>query len=97
MDCIVYGIFQARILEWIAFPFFRDLPSPGIEPRSPALQMGSLPAELSGKPEIGPGGAKCLPGLKHPLQGLVPVTWDNPPFLWITAIGLPCSLPVLYL
>ena len=74
MDCIVYGIFQARILEWIAFPFFRDLPSPGIEPRSPALQMGSLPAELSGKPEIGPGGAKCLPGLKHPLQGLVPVT-----------------------
>ena len=21
MDCIVHGIFQARILEWVAFPF----------------------------------------------------------------------------
>ena len=26
-----------------------DLPNPGIEPGSPALQMGSLPTELSGK------------------------------------------------
>ena len=34
----VHGILQARTLEWIAFPFSRDLPNPGIEPRSPALQ-----------------------------------------------------------
>ena len=34
----VHGILQARILEWIAISFFRDLPNPGIEPRSPALQ-----------------------------------------------------------
>ena len=27
-----------------------DLPNPGIEPGSPALQVGSLPTELSGKP-----------------------------------------------
>ena len=27
-----------------------DLPNPGIEPGSPALQLGSLPIELSGKP-----------------------------------------------
>ena len=26
------------------------LPNPGIEPESPALQMDSLPTELSGKP-----------------------------------------------
>ena len=26
-----------------------DLPNPGIEPRSPALQVASLPAELGGK------------------------------------------------
>ena len=51
MDYTAHGILQARILEWIAFPFFRDLPSPGIEPRSPALQMGSLPAEPQGKPK----------------------------------------------
>jgi len=31
------GILQARILEWVAISFSRDLPDPGIEPRSPAL------------------------------------------------------------
>ena len=29
----------------------RDLPNPGIEPRSPALQVDSLPAEPPGKPK----------------------------------------------
>ena len=28
-----------------------DLPNPGIEPESPALQVESLPTELSGKPK----------------------------------------------
>ena len=51
MDYTVYGIFQARILEWVAFPFTRDLPDPGIEPRSPALQVDSLPAEPQRKPK----------------------------------------------
>ena len=45
MDYAVHGILQARILEWVAFPFSRDLPNPGIKPRSLALQAGSLPAE----------------------------------------------------
>ena len=36
MDCSppgssVHGILQARILEWVAVPFSRDLPNPGIE------------------------------------------------------------------
>jgi len=44
------GILQARILEWVAMPSSRDLPDPGIEPRSPALQADSLPAELPRKP-----------------------------------------------
>ena len=84
------GILQARILEWVAFPFPRgifptqgmnqglthiaggfftnwaareaqqhwsvypipslaDIPSPGIKPGSPALQVDFLPTELSGK------------------------------------------------
>ena len=51
MDYTDYGIFQARILEWVAFPFTRDLPDPGIEPRSPALQVDSLPAEPQRKPK----------------------------------------------
>ena len=42
MDCSlsgssVHGIFQARILEWVAIPSPGDLPDPGIEPESPAL------------------------------------------------------------
>ena len=33
----VHGIFQARVLEWIAISFSGDLPDPGIEPGSPTL------------------------------------------------------------
>ena len=47
----VHGILQTRILEWVAIPFSRDLPHPGIEPRSPALQADSLPGEPQGKPQ----------------------------------------------
>ena len=43
MDCSlpgssVHGILEARIREWGAISFSRDLPDPGIEPESPALQ-----------------------------------------------------------
>ena len=30
VDYTVHGILQARILEWVAFPFSRDLPNPGM-------------------------------------------------------------------
>ena len=39
-----------RILKWVAYPSPADLPNPGIEPGSPALQVDSLPVEQSGKP-----------------------------------------------
>ena len=45
----VHGILQARILEWVAISSFRDLPDPGIEPGSPALQADSLLSEPAGK------------------------------------------------
>ena len=51
MDYTVHGILQARILEGVAFPSSGDLLNPGIEPRSPALQADSLPAEPQGKPQ----------------------------------------------
>ena len=44
------GILQARILELVAIPFSRDLPNPGIQPRSPILQVNPLPSEPPGKP-----------------------------------------------
>ena len=38
---------------WSGWPFPSpgDLPNPGIEPRTPALQADSLPAEPQGKPK----------------------------------------------
>ena len=38
-----------RILEWVAYPFSRDLPNPETELGSPSLKADSLPTELSGK------------------------------------------------
>ena len=46
----VHEILQPRILEWLSFPSPGDLPNPGIEPRSPALQVNALPSELLEKP-----------------------------------------------
>ena len=41
----------SRQEHWSGWPFLPpgDLPDPGIEPRSPALQAGSLPPEPPGK------------------------------------------------
>ena len=57
MDCSppgvsVHGIFQERILEWVAIPFSmgEGITDPGIEPGSPALQVDSLPSKSPGKP-----------------------------------------------
>ena len=47
-----HGIFQARILEWVAFPFSRGSSHPGPELRSPTLQVDSLPANHKGSPRI---------------------------------------------
>ena len=51
MDCSlpgssIHGILQARILEWMPCPPPGDLPTPGVERGSPALQAASLPSEL---------------------------------------------------
>ena len=40
-----------------------DLPNPGIEPRSPALQVDSLPSEPLGKSEKSDGIGGILPSL----------------------------------
>ena len=57
MDCSppgssVHGILQARILEWVAIAFSRDLPDTGIKPGSPALQADSTPTELLANPGL---------------------------------------------
>jgi len=44
------GIFQATILEWVAFPSPGDIPDPGIEPISPTLAGRFFTTEPPGKP-----------------------------------------------
>ena len=48
----VHGILQARILEWVAIPFSRGSPNPGVKPGSPALQADSLPSEPQGSLKV---------------------------------------------
>jgi len=49
LNSLVHGVLQARILELVAISFSRDLPNPGTEPRSPALQENSLTIEPTWK------------------------------------------------
>jgi len=43
------GFSRQEYWSGLPFPSPGDLPDPGIEPRSPALQAVSLPTELPGK------------------------------------------------
>ena len=69
----VHGILQARILEWVAFPFSRGSSqyNPGIKPRSPTLRVDSLPCEPPRKPRNTGMGSLFL------LQGNFPTQESN--------------------
>ena len=67
MDCSppgssIHGIFQARVLEWVAISFSRDLPNPGIELGSPILQADTLPSEPPEKEWSSIQSTKTRPG-----------------------------------
>ena len=68
MDYTIHGILQARILEWVAFPFSRG----SSQPRSPTLQADSLPAEPPGKPRNTGVGSLSLLQQIFPTQELNP-------------------------
>ena len=46
----VHGTLQAGTQEWVPFPSPGDLPTSGIEPRSPALQADSYQLSHKGSP-----------------------------------------------
>ena len=54
MDCrlLCPGIFLQEYWSWLPFPPPGDLPDPGIEPASSALQAYSLPLNHSGGPGV---------------------------------------------
>ena len=45
-----WGFSRQEYCSGLPCPPPGDLPNPGTEPRSPALQVDSLPAELPGRP-----------------------------------------------
>ena len=75
VDYTVLGILQARILEWVAFPFSRE----SSQPRCPALQVDSLPVEPQGKPKnTGVGSLSLLQQIfptQESNQGLLHCRW----------------------
>ena len=66
LNYTVHGILQARILEWVAIPFSIG----SSQPRSPALQVDSLPAEPPGKPQNTGVGSLSLVQWIFPTQEL---------------------------
>ena len=62
--CAVLSRSVASDWSGLPCPPSGDLPNPGIEPRSPALQVDSLPSESPGKPKItGVGSLSLLQGI----------------------------------
>ena len=85
MDCSLpgsspLGILEAKILEWGAILFSRDLHNPGIKPGSPAFHADSLLYESPNHPSV------CLINYKHSKESSSLVTsftwgyfsvWEN--------------------
>ena len=98
VDYTVHGILQARILEWVAFPFCRDLPNPGTELTSPTLQVDSLLVEPQEKPRNTRVGRQPIPSPAYlPDPGIEPgslaLQVDSLPTDLSERQGLNTSLP----
>ena len=78
----LWGCSRQQYWSGLSFPSPGNLPSPGMEPRSPTLQADSLPSELPGKPKITGVDSQSL------LQGIFPTQGWNP--------GLPHCKQILY-
>ncbi|CAI9180083.1 unnamed protein product [Rangifer tarandus platyrhynchus] len=95
MDCCspglsANGISQAGILEGAAMRFLQGIfPTPGIQPRSPALQVDSLPADPPGKTRNTGVGSLSL------LQGIFPTQESNHGSPAVQADSLPAELPLV--
>ena len=74
----------------LPFPPPGDLPNPGIEPGSPALQADSLPSDLPGKPIMWKVSIKLIYFLSHYLKQLfIHLFW----LCWVFFVALRLSCP----
>ena len=78
---IVHGVAKSQTwlsswTEWTrsAIPFSRGFPWPGIEPRSPSLQVDSLPSEPPGKPSVALTFVLCCFCYK---SRMFPIAWNK--------------------
>ena len=67
------GFSRQQYWSGLPFPSPGDLPNAGIEPKSPTLQVDSLPAELPGKPQY-----YTLPSLIAQLAKNLPAMQETP-------------------
>ena len=99
MDYTIYRNLQARILEWVAFPFSRGSSQPWDQPRSPTLQAGSLPAKPQGKPKnTGMGSLsllQCVFPIQESKQGLLHCRRILHRLSYQSAINIHISFPFL--
>ena len=105
MDCnplgsFLHGISQARILEWLPFLSLGNLPSPEIEPTSPALAGRSFTTEPPGKPyqicdmQTFSHSVDCLLLSGWcPLQQRNFLFWWCPVYLWASHLALLVKKP----
>ena len=87
MDYTVHGILQARILEWVAFPFSRGSSQPRDQTQVSHLQEDSLPAEPPRKPKNTGVGSLSL------LQWIFLTQESNQCLLHLRWIFFPAELP----
>ena len=93
MDYTVHGILQARIMEWVAFPFSKGSSKPRDRTQVSCIAEDPLPAEPQGKPKnTGVGSLSLLQqifptqelnqGLLHCRQILYQLKYQGSPFLY---------------
>ena len=80
----IHGILWQEYWSGLPCPSLGNLPDPGIEPRSPALQTDSLPSELPGKPQM-----KGL-SISKVLLYVDPSFWPVPS-LWRNHLNVSCK------
>ena len=90
-DFSVHGILQAGIQEWVAIPFSRDLPEPGIKPWTP-LHCRRILCPLTH--QVSPQGS--YPSIKYPQLMLTAAEFAAPGVVAITSWSLGFSRVNVY-